>query len=54
MIYFFIVVLSHAGKLDLDFFFMARPKNAKLQHTSEAEIAEEINYPRFREICSLY
>ena len=42
MIY-FIVVLSH-GKLDLDFFFMAGPKNVKLQHTSEAEIAEENNY----------
>ena len=41
--FFFIVVLSH-GKLDLVFFFMAGPKSAKLQHTSEAEIAEENNY----------
>ena len=36
-------MLSH-GKLDLDFFFMAGPKGAKLQHTPEAEIAEENNY----------
>ena len=36
-------MLSH-GKLDLDFFFMAGPRSAKLQHTSEAEIAEENNY----------
>ena len=48
---FFIVVLSH-GKLDLNCFFMAGPKSAKSQHTSEAEIAEENNYPNFREICT--
>ena len=40
---FFIVLLSHR-KLDLSFFFMAGPKIANLQHTSEAEIAEENNY----------
>ena len=40
---FFIVVLSHR-KLDLSFFFMAGPKSANLQQTSEAEIAEENNY----------
>ena len=40
---FFIFVLSH-GKLDLNFFLMAGPKSAKLQHTSEAEIAEKNNY----------
>ena len=36
-------MLSH-GKLDLNFFFMAGPKSAKLHQTSEAEIAEENNY----------
>ena len=40
---FFIVVPSHR-KLDLSFFFMAGPKSANLQQTSEAEIAEENNY----------
>ena len=39
---FFIVVLSHR-KLDLSLFFMAGPKSVNLQHTSEAEIAEENN-----------
>ena len=48
---FFIVVLSNR-KLDLSFFFMAGPKSANLQQTSVAEIAEENNYPSFREICS--
>ena len=43
MVCFFIVVFSHR-KLDLSFFFMARPKSANLQQTSEAEIAEENNY----------
>ena len=47
--YVFIVVLS-LGKLDLSFVFMVGPKSANLKHTSEAEIAEENNYPRFREI----
>ena len=41
--YVFIVVLSHR-KLDLSFFFMARPKSANLQLTSVAKIAEENNY----------
>ena len=36
-------MLSH-GKLDLNFFFMAGPKSAKLQRTSKAEIAEGNNY----------
>ena len=36
-------MLSHR-KLDLSFFFMAGPKSANLQQTSEAEIAEENNY----------
>ena len=40
---FLIVVLSHR-KLDLSFFFMAGPKSANLQQTSEAEIAKENNY----------
>ena len=40
---FFIVMLSHR-KLDISFFFMAGPKSANLQQTSEAEIAEENNY----------
>ena len=41
--FFFIVVLSHR-KLDLSFFFMAGPKIANLQQTSEAEIADENKY----------
>ena len=43
------VAISH-GKLDLSFFFMARPKEFMgLLHISEAEIAEENNQPQVLE-----
>ena len=52
MVCFFIVVLSHR-KLELSFFFMAGPKSANLQQTSEAEIAEDNNYRVFEKYVRL-